>query len=113
MTKIDTTLYADLNKIYDILASEIFISKSKHIPRNIKIINIRKHKKEKWMTDDILVLVKKEDLYIEWKSTNDIVEYNRNKINFKTFDTIIDTNIEVAKKIYYHTTLSAYKNNYD
>ena len=36
MTKIDTTLHADPNKNYDILASEIFNSKNKHIPRNIK-----------------------------------------------------------------------------
>ena len=62
------------------------------------------------MTDDILTLVKK-DLYKEWKSTNDIVEYNRKKMNFKTFDKIIYTNIEEAKKIYHHTTFSAYKNN--
>ena len=64
------------------------------------------------MTDDLLTLVnRKNDLYKEWKSTNDIVEYNRKKINFKTFDKIIDKNIEEAKKIYYHTTFSAYKNN--
>ena len=50
-------------------------------------------------------------MYKEWKSTNDIVEYNRKKINLKTFDKIIDKNIEEAKKIYYHTTFSAYKNN--
>ena len=37
------------------------------------------------MTDNLLTLVKK-DLYKEWKSTNDIVEYNQN--------------------IYYHTTFS-------
>ena len=33
------------------------------------------------------------------------------KNNFKTFDNIIDINIEETKKIYYHTTFSAYKNN--
>ena len=112
MTKIDTTLHADPNKNYEILASEIFNSKNKHIPRNIKKFNKRKHKKEKWMTEDLLTLVnRKNDLYKEWKSTNDIVEYNRKKINFKTFDKIIYKNIEEAKKIYYHTTFSAYKNN--
>ena len=64
------------------------------------------------MTDDLLTLVNKKDLYKEWKSTNDIVEYNRKKINFKTFDKIIDKNIEETKKIYYHSTFSAYKNNW-
>ena len=35
-------------------------------------------KKQKWMTDDLLTLVNKiNDLYKEWKSTNDIVEYNQ------------------------------------
>ena len=47
MTKIDTTLHADPNKNYDILASEIFNSKSKHIPRNIKKMNKRKHNNRK------------------------------------------------------------------
>ena len=57
------------------------------------------------MTDDLLTLVKKK---LICTSTNDIVDYNQKKINFKTFD----KNIEEAKKIYYHTTFSAYKNNF-
>ena len=43
------------------------------------------------MTGDLLALVNKiNDLYKEWKSTNDIVEYNINKIKFKTFEKIFD-----------------------
>ena len=61
------------------------------------------------MTDDLLTLVKRRRYVQGMESTNDIVEYNRKKINFKTFYKIIDINIE-AKKFYYHTTFSAYKN---
>ena len=38
------------------------------------------------MTDDLLKFVnRKNDLYRDWKSTSDNVEYERKKVNFKTY----------------------------
>ena len=63
MTKIDTTLHADPNNNYDIFASEIFYQKNIFSETLKNSIN-GSTKKEKWMTDDLLTLVKKE-LYKE------------------------------------------------
>ena len=62
------------------------------------------------MTDEVLILVnKKNKMYREWRSTNDITEFTRKKINFKTFDKIVDQSIENAKKKYYHDTFLSQK----
>ena len=42
------------------------------------------------MTNNLLVRInRKNDMYREWKSTNNNEEYEIKKINFKTFDNII------------------------
>ena len=51
-------------------SSKIFYSKSTHIPRNFKKSITEAQKRQVNL---------KNDLYKEWKSTNDIVEYNRKK----------------------------------
>ena len=111
ISKIDNNIDADPSENYDIIAKYLAACKSKHIPKQIKKFNKRKHKKEKWMTDDILTLVnKKSDMYNDWKSTNNNDEFMRKKINFKTFEKIVDLEIESAKSKYYHDTFMAQKN---
>ena len=57
------------------------------------------------MTNDLLVRInRKNDMYREWKSTNNNEEYEIKKINFKTFDNIITEEIKNAKHQYYFDT---------
>ena len=63
--------------------------------------NKRKDKKEKWMTSELLSQINfKNDIYVEWKSQSTSTDiYNSRKINFKTFERIVNKNIETAKTI--------------
>ena len=63
------------------------------------------------MTDNILKLVnKKADMYTDWKSTNNNYDFIRKKINFKTFEKIVDQEIKDAKNKYYFETFMAQRN---
>ena len=59
----------------------------KKIPKSVKKFNKRKHIKEKWMTNDLLKLVvKKNERYVEWKTTTVAhPNYELRKQNFKTY----------------------------
>ena len=55
------------------------------------------------MTNNLLSLVnQKNRMYRDWKSTNNVNEYSKKKINFQTFEKIVDQNIIDAKYFYYH-----------
>ena len=75
--------------------------------------NKRKDKKEKWMTSKLLNQIKlKNDMYVEWKSQSTSIDiYKSSNINFKTFERIVNKNIDTAKNIVYHDTFNSYKNN--
>ena len=61
---------------------------------------------------NLLALVnKKNDKYRDWKSTNNDIEYEIKKINFKAFEKIVKEDIKVAKREYYFKTFTSYKNN--
>ena len=63
------------------------------------------------MNRELLTLInKKNDKYRDWKSTNNNVEYEVKKINFKTFERIVKENIRAAKREYYFKTFTAQKN---
>ena len=50
-------------------------------------------------------------MYVEWKSQSTSIDiYNSRKINFKTFERIVNKNIHCPKK-FYHDTFNSYKNN--
>ena len=53
---------------------------------------------------------KKNDKYRDWKSTNNDIEYETKKINFKTFERIVKENIKEAKRDYYFKTFTTHKN---
>ena len=48
--------------------------------------------------------------YRDWKSTNNDVEYEVKKVNFKTFEKIVKDNIRAAKREYYFKTFTSQKN---
>ena len=84
---------------YKSCALHVF-SKEKHIPKKI---NKYKHKKEKWMTNDLLALInRKNEKYIDWKKTpTTSPEYEIKKINFRTFDKIVNRQKDEAKINYF------------
>ena len=62
------------------------------------------------MNRELLILInKKNDKYRVWKSTNNDVEYEVKKINFKTFEKIVKDNIRAAKREYYFKTFTSKK----
>ena len=80
MSKLDLDPHADANENYEILSKIITESRNKHIPKKILKFDKRKHKKEKWMTNNLLSLVNQKNLmYRDWKSTNNVNEYSKNK----------------------------------
>ena len=112
LSQFDLNPLADPNINYNLLSSTIDQAKTKHIPKKSKKFNKRKHKKEPWMTNNLLVRInRKNDMYREWKSTNNNEEYEIKKINFKTFDNIITEEIKNAKHQYYFDTFTSHKNN--
>ena len=110
LSQFDLNPLADPNINYSLLSSTIDEAKTKHIPKKSKKTNKRKHKKEPWMTNNLLVRInRKNDMYREWKSTNNNEEYKIKKINFKTFDNIITEEIKNAKHQYYFDTFTFHK----
>ena len=63
------------------------------------------------MTSELLKLVvRKNKLYREWKSTTDDNEYQIMQINFKTYERIVKNKIEETKQKYYFDKFTAQKN---
>ena len=56
---LDETLDRDPNYNYEIVSTLLQNAKSKHIPKRVKKFNKRRHKKERWMTDELLAQVLK------------------------------------------------------
>ena len=57
--KLDETLDRDPNYNYEIVSTLLQNAKSKHISKRIKKFNKRRHKKERWRTDELLAQVLK------------------------------------------------------
>ena len=75
----------------------------------MKRFNKRKDFKHKWMTNDLLTLINKEnDRYRDWKSTTHNIQYETNNF-FLTFEKIVNNEITAAKSLYYFNTFTAQK----
>ena len=109
--KLNQDLNTDPNYNYDILSAELQATKNLHIPRKIRKFNKRKHKKEKWMTNDLLLqIVKKKRKYVEWKSTPITHDnYEQIRQNFKIYEKDTIKNIREAKKQYFNRIFTAYQ----
>lgn len=103
ISKLDTSTTGDPNSNYNIFSSTITNSKNKHIPKSIKKFDKRKHKKEKWMTNELLsLIVRKNDLYHDWKTSETEIDLINNKTNFKAFEKIVDIEMTATKNKYFH-----------
>ena len=81
LSQFDLNPLADPNFNYNLLSSAIDHAKAKHIPQKTRKFNKRKHKKESWMTNNLLAHInRKNDMYREWKSTSNNEEYENMKI---------------------------------
>ena len=109
--KLNQNLNTDPNYNYDILSAELQAAKNLHIPRKIRKFNRRKHNKEKWMTNDLLLqIVKKNKKYVDWKPTP-ITHDNYEQINqnFKIYEKDTVNNIREAKKQYFDRIFKGYQ----
>ena len=62
------------------------------------------------MTNELLTLInRKNDLYREWKSTSNDIEYENKKVNFKTFEKIVHNEIKLLQNRYYLNSFTAKK----
>ena len=53
------------------------------------------------MTDELLNQIKrKNDMYVDWKYKSKSVDNNTRKTNFKTYERIVNKNIQEAKREY-------------
>ena len=111
--KMNHAEYANPNENYQILINILSKAKEIYMHKTTRRYNKRKDKKEKWMTNELLQQInKKNDMYVDWKTKSTTTEmYNHKKINFKTFEKIVNINIAETKRIYYHNTFQNYKNN--
>ena len=108
---IDVGLDANPNDNYNILSSILQQAKNRHSLKKNQRLNRRKHCIEPWMNRELLTLIiKTNDKYRDWKSTNNDVENEVKKINFKTFEKIVKDNIRAAKREYYFKTFTSQKN---
>ena len=63
--KLDKNSNKDPNYNYEILSPLLQNAKSKHVPKQISKFNKRRHKKHKWMTDELLAqIVIKNEMYV-------------------------------------------------
>ena len=60
-------------------------AKNKHISKRVVKFNKRRHKKERWMTNELLAkIVIKNEMYVDWKTTTvTSVHFKRVKLKFK------------------------------
>ena len=109
--KLDLSPSANPNKNYELLAEQLQIAKSTHMPKKIKRFNKRKHKKEKWMNNELLTqIVRKNKMYVEWKTTPVTnVDHELIKLRFKSYEKNVRFAIQEAKKSYFNRIFDTYK----
>ena len=110
-TRFEHELFTDPNINYESFEKIISSSKSKHLPYKRKRFNKYQHKISPWITSEILNMIKfKDQLYIDHKCHRpDTDEYRRSKINLCNYSKLLDRNIRLAKKAYYHKQFEKFK----
>ena len=93
-------VYANPNENDQILINILSKAKEIYMPKTTRRCNERKDKKEKWMTNELLQQINtKNYMYVEWKTKSTTIKlYNNKKINFKTFEKIVNINIAETKR---------------
>ena len=109
--KLNETPNKDPHYNHEILSTLLQNAKSKHIPKRISKFNKRRHKKQKWMTDELLAqIVIKNKMYVDWKTTPDThTDHERVKPRFKEYEKLVLKGIEKAKREYFTRVFTAYR----
>ena len=112
-TKLDQNTTSDPNENCQILLQSLLSAKNKYMPKKLRKFNKRKDKRENWMTDELFNQInRKNDMYVDWKYKSKSVDiYNTRKTNFKTYERIVNKNIQEAKRVYYFNSLKKFKTN--
>ena len=107
----ENTINTDPNYNYEIFSKHLQAAKSKHIPIKIKKFNKRKHKKEKWMKNELLIkIVEKNKLYVKWKTTPiNLEKYEEIKKQFKECEKYVIELIKEARQQYFDRIFTAYR----
>ena len=81
------------------------------MPKTIRMFNKLKHKKEKWMTNELLTqIVRKNKKYVEWKTTPvTSADHEQIKLRFKNYEKEVRNAIQETKKRYFNRIFAAYK----
>ena len=111
-SKLNTNKLSDPNINYNTMHKIIDDARKKHIPNKIMKFNRYRHKKSKWITNGILISIRYRDkLYKKLHSiTRDSPLYDNYKINLGTYNRILKQSIQSAKKSYYTSCFTKYKN---
>ena len=103
-------LFSDPNISYSTMESIIATAKHNHLQPKLVRFNKYKYKMSPWITGGILHSIKfKDKLYKRLRSTNPQSPlYETLKINFKTYNSILQKNIRSAKFSYYGDRFNKY-----
>ena len=109
--KFNTSLLHDPNVNYEKLEKIITNAKKKCFPVKVVKFNKYRHKLSPWITDNILNEIKFRDkLYIKWKKCPENSQnYNEYESSYKSYCSILQKNIRLAKRIFYHEQFEKYK----
>ena len=112
-TKLDQYITSDPNENCKIILQSLLSAKNKHMPKKLRKFNKRKDKRENWMTDELLNQINRKNyMYVDWKYKSKSVDiYNTRKTNFKTYERIVNKNIQEAKRVYYFNSFKNFKTN--
>ncbi len=101
------------NNSYNILHQVIQNAKTKHTSMPTKFVkyNKYKHKRSKWITSGIIKSIQyKDNLYKKLKTTNsNSIQFAIHKTNLDTYNNILKRSIRLAKRNYYQTIFSKFK----
>ena len=97
--KLRKDLSTDPNDNYKFLSEVLEKAKNMHLPKKYKKFNKRKHRKESWMTNELLTkVVKKNKLYVGWITTEiNNRNYEMIKLRFKNHEKEVLKDITNAK----------------
>lgn len=110
--KLQSNPSQDVNAKYNIFDEILTKGIEKHIPTKLVKFNKYKHKRNKWVTKGIINSIKFRDkLYHKMKSTTiNTTLYNTLKVNLNTYNNILRKLIREAKRLYFHSLFSKFKN---
>ena len=104
---------SNIQENYETFSYLVNYAKELHLSKKMVKYNKTKHKKCKWMTDDILKSINTRDKLYKRLVQTDLGNcdlYNRLKNEYKTFRATLRRSIREAKRLYYMKTFNLYKN---